>query len=368
MIRIKKFLKTNIIFSIATLLAMVTCLFVPITKEYINYFDFNTLTCLLCLLVVVEGLKNTGFLQYISIKVINLLKNTRYLIAGLIFLTVVFDLILANDMSLLTLLPFTYIVLKNTNNLKYLSYTLVLQTIAANMSGMIVPHGNPQNLYLYSYFNISTFEFIKTLLPQFLTVILLLLLCTLVIKKEPLTIHTDFDKKPEKIKTTIYMVMFVFSLAIVFRFIPYIIGVIPILIISFFLDKKSLKTVDYTIILTFCAFFIFSGNLSRINAIHSFLTNIVDKNVFWGGIISCQFISNVPTAILLSKFTENYRELLISVNIGSLGTMISSLASLITLKEFLKHKPDKFWSYLGLFTLVNIIFFVILLIVTLIVI
>ena len=131
------------------------------------------------------------------------------------------------------------------------------------------------------------------------------------------------------------------------KFVPYVFGLILILITSLFLDRKSLKTVDYTIILTFCAFFIFSGNLSRIDAVHSFLTNVVDKNVFWGGILSCQFISNVPTAILLSKFTD-----------------ISSLASLITLKEFLKHEPNKIWHYLGLFTLINIIFFLVLLLVT----
>lgn len=362
--RVFVFIKKNILLSISLVLAIITCFFVPINKEYINYFDFRTLACLLCILTVVSCLKNANFFQILSTKIIYLFKNTRNLITGLVLLTFVFDLVLANDMSLITLLPLSFVVLDTTDNLKYLSFTLVLQTIAANMSGMIVPHGNPQNLYLYSYFNIPTLEFMQILFPQFITVFVLLVLCRIFIDKKPLALKIVLGIEPDKRKTIIYLLMFVFSLAIIFRFVPYIIGTIIILILAFILDRKSFKDVDYGLLLTFCAFFVFSGNMSNIGAVNTFITNLIDKSVILAGIISCQFISNVPTAVLLSRFTENYRDLIIAVNIGSLGTMISSLASLITLKEFLKHKPNKFWSYLGLFTIVNLFFLIVLLAVT----
>ena len=161
------------------------------------------------------------------------------------------------------------------------------------------------------------------------------------------------------------MALFILTILSVFRIVPYIIPLPVVIGVIFVVDKKNFARVDYALLATFCAFFVFSSNIARIDVVQDFIYGIVTKNTLLAGIISCQFISNVPTAIFLSKFTENYRELLVSVNIGSLGILISSLASLISLKEFLRHQPKKFWKYLGLFTLFNAIFLVVLVAVTL---
>lgn len=362
--RIRNFIKSEIVLTIAIILTIITCFFVPIDKEYINYFDYSTLICLFCMLVVVAGLKNTNIFEIISRKMIGKIHTRRGVIYALVFGTFFFDMIVANDMSLITFLPLTYIVLHSTKNDEYLAFTFIMQTIAANMGGMITPYGNPQNLYLYSYYNIQTSEFLSILLVQSITVAILLYICCAFIKEEKLSLKDRSKIIVNKNKLYIYAILFVLVLLGIFRVIPYIIIFCIVVLTIAITDIKRFKEVDYALLATFFVFFIFSGNIARITIIKEFIANIVVKNTLLAGIVSCQFISNVPTAIFLSKFTTNYKELLISVNIGSLGILTSSLASLITLKEFLKHQPKKIKKYLGIFTIFNTIFLAALLIVT----
>lgn len=362
--KIINFVKKEIVLSVAIILAIITCFLVPIDKQYLEYFDYNTLICLFCMLAVVAGLKSTNIFELIARKMIGLFHTRRAVIYSLVFGTFFFDMIVANDMSLITFLPLTYIILHSTKNDKYLAFTFIMQTIAANMGGMITPYGNPQNLYLYSYYNIPTSEFFGILLTQSITVAILLYICCAFIKNEKL----ELRKKPKliisKFKLFIYAVLFILVILTIFRVIPYMITFGIVVITMLITDIKRFKQVDYALLATFFVFFVFSGNIARIQGIKDFIANIVVDNTLIAGIVSCQFISNVPTAIFLSKFTMNYRELLIAVNIGSLGILISSLASLITLKEFLKHQPKKFLKYLGMFTLFNTLFLIVLLLVT----
>jgi len=352
---IKNWIKNNVITTIIIILASITCLFVPVDREYLNYFDYKTLICLACILVSVQCLKNSGFFQYISKKMVYIFKNSRSVILALILLTFVIDLVLANDMSLITLLPLTYIVLSTTNNMKYFAFTLILQNIAANMSGMITPHGNPQNIFLFSFYDIPTLDFIKILLPHFFIVLLLLIILPLiVVKKEPLTLSFDENITKDR-KLIVYFGMFLVSLLTIFKVIPYICGLIIVFLTALIFDKSSLRKMDWDLLVTFAAFFVFSGNVSRIPAMSNFLINILEKNVLLTGILSCQFISNVPSAILLSKFTTDFENLIVAVNIGSLGTLISSLASLITLKHYLKAEKNLV-EYILLYTVINLIF------------
>ena len=362
--KIFNFIKKEVVLSVAIVLTIVTCFFVPIDKEYSTYFDYNTLICLFCMLAVVAGLKSTNIFELISRKIIGLFHTRRGVIYSLVFGTFFFDMIVANDMSLITFLPLTYIVLHSTKNDKYLAFTFIMQTIAANMGGMITPYGNPQNLYLYSYYNIHTSEFFGILLIQAITVAVLLWICCSFINNEKLTLRKKSKIIISKNILFIYVLLFILVILSIFRVIPYMITLAIVILTILIKDRKRFKDVDYALLATFCVFFIFSGNISRIPAIKEFISNIVVKNTLLAGIVSCQFISNVPTAIFLSKFTTNYTELLVSVNVGSLGILISSLASLITLKEFLKHQPKNFWKYLGMFTLFNTSFLLILLIVT----
>lgn len=336
----------------------------PIDKEYLNYFETNTLISLFCMLVVVAGLQKTNVFNLISDKLVFRFKTTRGVIYALIFGTFFFDMIVANDMSLITFLPLTYIVLHSTNNDKYLPITYILQTIAANMGGMITPYGNPQNLYLYSYFNIPLVEFITILFKQSFVVFVLLVIAGLFIKKTPLKLKEENKLDVDKNKLKVYAVLFVTTILSIFRVIPTVVNLFVLLAVVCAADVKVLKKVDYSLLLTFCAFFVLSGNIARITAIQELITNIIKKDVLIAGIVSCQFISNVPTAVLLSKFTTNYKELLVAVNVGSLGILISSLASLITLKEYMKHQKGKFLKYLLKYTLINSMFLIILYIVT----
>ena len=363
--KIIEFVKKEIVLSVATILAIVTCFIVPIDKEYINYFDYKTLACLFCMLTVVAGLKSTNVFEKVSKKIIGLFHTRRAVIMALVFGTFFFDMIVANDMSLITFLPLTYIVLHSTKNDKYLAITFILQTIAANMGGMITPYGNPQNLYLYSYYNIPTIEFITILIIQSIVVAILLIICCSFIPNEQLQLRKGKKLKLDKKKLKIYIILFVMVILSIFRVIPYLITTITVIVTIFVIDRKTFSKVDYALLATFCVFFVFSGNMARIEVIKELISRIVVNNTLIAGIISCQFISNVPTAIFLSKFTENYRELLVSVNIGSLGILISSLASLITLKEFIKHQRKNTRKYILIFTAVNTTFLVILLIVTL---
>ncbi len=358
------FAKREVVLSIAIVATVVTCFFVPPDKQYLGYFEEKTLMALFCMLAVVAGLKNTNVFELISKKLISLFRTRRAVIYCLVFGTFFFDMIVANDMSLITFLPLTYIVLHSTDNDKYLGITFILQTIAANMGGMITPYGNPQNLYLYSYYNIPTLEFFGVLLIQAITIAVLLIISGLFIKNEKLELRSNEPIVINKKKLCMYAVLFVLVILSIFRVVPHAVTLVIVILAVLIADRKRFREVDYALLATFCVFFVFSGNIARITAIKSFIASIVEENTLIAGIVSCQFISNVPTAIFLSKFTDNYRDLLVSVNIGSLGIIISSLASLITLKEYLKHQPKGLKKYMIKFTLVNTTFLLVLLIVT----
>ena len=269
-------------------------------------------------------------------------------------------MLIANDMALLTFLPLGFFVLSTTGNEKYMAFTFIMQNIAANLGGMLTPFGNPQNLYLYSRFNIPTGEFMSImLLPFVISVSLITLCCFVFVKSEPLVLKSEASV-PDKKKSVLYAVLFALAIAIVFRGIPYWAGLIVIPPVLFFVDRKALKMVDYPLLFTFVAFFIFSGNVSRIPEVRSVFELLLGKSTLLFSVLSCQVISNVPSAILLSNFTDNYPALLVGVNIGGTGTLIASLASLITFREYSKHNPGKTGSYILKFSAFNFGFLIIL--------
>lgn len=359
------FVKKEVVLSVAIVAMIITMFFVPIDKEYLEYFEYKTLIALFCMLAVVAGLKSTNIFELVSKKLIGLFKTRRAVIYCLVYGTYLFDMIVANDMSLITFLPLTYLVLHKTNNDKYLAFTFIMQTIAANMGGMITPYGNPQNLYLFSFYEIAIPEFFKALLLQSITVAVMLFVCVLFVKNEPLTLKNEEKFEIKKKELAVYAILFVLVILSIFRVVPHVVTLALVILAVLIVDRKRFKYVDYALLATFCVFFVFSGNMARIDAVKELISVIVEKNTLIAGVVSCQFISNVPTAIFLSKFTQNWQDLLIAVNIGSLGIIISSLASLITLKEYLKHQPEGLKKYMIKFTLLNTTFLVVLSAVTL---
>ena len=353
-------LKKNIVMFVALAAALITVFFVPPDRAYLDYFDFKTLTCLFCVLAVVCALKNIQFFYVLAKKIVQLFKNARVAILALVYITFIGSMLIANDMALLTFLPLGYFVLSTTEKKHYMAFTYIMQNIAANLGGMLTPFGNPQNLYLYSYFNIPTGEFMSIMaLPFIIAVALITVCCLIFVRPDPLTMADEPIRLPAK-RTVLYLALFALSIAIVFRGIPYWIGLIIIPAVLIFADRKAIKMVDYPLLLTFVFFFVFAGNMARLQPVRELFSWLLNKSTLIFSVASCQVISNVPSAILLSQFTDNYRELLLGVNIGGVGTLISSLASLITFREYTKRNPGKTLHYVLLFSAFNFSFLILL--------
>ncbi len=350
------FVKTNAVMFIALSAALITSLIIPVDAKYLGYFDFKTLTCLFCVLAVVCALRNINFFYVLARKVVSVFKNARMSVLALVYITFIGSMLIANDMALLTFLPLGYFVLTATNKTKYMAFTFIMQNIAANLGGMLTPFGNPQNLYLYTKFSIPTSEFVQIMFPPFILSVLLITACCIIfVKPEPLFLcYTKIPLSPRR--TLLYLILFILSIIIVFRIIPYQAGLVIIPAVLFFADRKALRAVDYPLLLTFVFFFIFAGNMARIPAVNSLFSALLSKSTLLFSVLSCQVISNVPSSILLSQFTNDWQNLLVGVNIGGAGTLIASLASLITFREYLKHNPGKAWHYIVMFSVFNFAF------------
>ena len=354
------FIKKNVVMFVALVAAILTSIFIKPDAEYLGYFDFKTLTCLFCVLAVVCALKDINFFYILAHKIVERFRTARLAVLVLVYITFIGSMLIANDMALLTFLPLGYLVLQTTGKQKYMAFTFIMQNIAANLGGMLTPFGNPQNLYLYTKFNIPTGEFMAIMAPCFAFAVALITVCCLVFVKGEELVIEDSEVRLPKSRTTVYLLLFLLSILIVFRGIDYRIGLVIIFAALVFLDRHALASVDYPLLLTFVFFFVFAGNMARIGAVREFFDVLLEKNTLVFSILSCQFISNVPSAILLSQFTDNYKELLLGVNIGGVGTLISSLASLITFREYVKHNPGKTWYYILMFTALNVAFLVLL--------
>ncbi len=354
------FFRRNVVMTVALCAAVLTSLIVPPDAEYIGYFDFKTLSCLFCVLAVVCALRNIHFFYILAEQVVRRFKTARLSVLVLVYITFIGSMLIANDMALLTFLPLGYFVLTTTNTQKYMAVVFILQNIAANLGGMLTPFGNPQNLFLYTKFNIPTPEFMAIMAPPFLVSIALITVCCIVfVKPESLELPKNYVRLPRRL-TALYLILFTLSIAIVFRGIPYWVGLIVIPLVLLFVDRKALAAVDYPLLLTFVFFFVFSGNMARIDTVREVLSALLDKSALLFSVVSCQFISNVPSAILLSQFTANYPDLLVGVNIGGTGTLIASLASLITFTQYTRYNPGKGGYYVKLFSAFNFGFLAIL--------
>lgn len=355
------FIKKNAVMVIAFFAAVITAVIVPPDKEYINYFDFKTLACLFSVLAVVCALKNIKSFYILARKIVAVFGNIKTAVLALVYITFIGSMLIANDMALLTFLPLGYLVLETTDKKEYMAFTFIMQNIAANLGGMLTPFGNPQNLFLYTKFNIPNVEFITIMLPPFvLSVSLITVCCLIFVKSEPLHMKNE-PLNLCKWRLAVYLILFAIAIIIVFRVVHYLIGLVIITAVLLIIDRDALKMVDYPLLLTFTFFFIFSGNMSRISAVKEVLSFLMTKSTLLFSTLSCQFISNVPSAILLSRFTSNYKDLLVGVNIGGIGTLIASLASLITFREYIKHNPGKAKKYILEFSAFNFAFLIILL-------
>ena len=375
--RLARIIRQNATASIAAAAALVTMLFVPPDAAYLGYFDLNTLACLFALLAVIRALRNAGFFETIAHAVVRRFKTLRGLGCALVGVTLVCSMFATNDMALLMLLPLSTVTLASTGNERALPFTFVMQAIAANLGGMILPFGNPQNIFLNSRFGIAFPDFLATMaLPFAVSVILIALCCLAGFKAAPLSSsgvpYADASERAPlpRAKTALYLVLFALSLGMVFRVVPFVAGVVIVAAALLFADRRALAHVDWGLLATFALFFVFSGNMARIPEVQGFFSMLLGQSTLVTSALASQVISNVPAAILLAPFVDGYQSLLIGVNIGGAGTLIASLASLIAFNHFraikrgMKRPGIQALStkrYLALFSALNFAFLAVLL-------
>lgn len=355
--RLITFIQNEIVFFVATILAIFSCLFIHPDKSYINYLDYRVLFLLFCLMIVVAGFKEIGIFNNLTKLIISKVNYTRKIVYILVFLCFVLGMFITNDVALIVFVPFTIMIFEKLDKESFLIPTIVLQTLAANLGSMLTPIGNPQNLYLYNFYDMTIGKFLLTMAPVTSLALMLIIISIFFIPNEPVSIDIDNDVvSVDHFKLFIYIALFLLCLTTVLHWISYIILLPIVIFIIFLIDRKLFKQVDYMLLLTFCSFFVFIGNIGRIEWIKDMLSAALYGREFLIGVVLSQVTSNVPAAILLSNFTNNAKELLLGVNIGSLGTLIASMASLISYKFYANTKHSNTKSYLLFFTFLNVLY------------
>lgn len=358
--RLLAWFRANAMPVIAVLAAAVTALFVPPDRAYLGYYDLRTLACLLSVLAVVGGFRRLGLFSVLAERLLRRFHTARSVVTALVLLTLLASLLLTNDTALLTFLPLSALTLRAAGEERYLGWAFLLQNLAANLGGMLTPFGNPQNLYLFNHYTIPNGEFLTIMLPPFLLSTALILACCLLIPRETLTVpaqETPVDKR----RCIMYGALFCTAAAMVLRGIPYWLGLAVITAALLVLDRRALLGVDWGLLVTFAAFFTFSGNMARIEPVRTLFRQLLAHGAMPVAALTSQVISNVPAAILLSQFTDDYPALLVGVNIGGAGTLVASLASLITFREYTKHVKGQTGRFLALFSAVSFGFLAVLL-------
>lgn len=340
----------------ALILAVISALFVPPSAEYIGYIDFHVLALLFSLMLVVAGLQKSGAFDLLTDKLLQYVKSTRSLAAVLVGVCFFTSMFITNDVALITFVPLSVLLLGREQDEKLLMLVVVLQTIAANLGSGLTPLGNPQNLYLYSLSGLALGEFLSIMaLP---TAISAILLASAVLLIRPRSVTKSEKDEREHVslgRILIWLILFAVCLLTVLHLVHDLVMLAVVLITVLIIDRSLLKKADYALLLTFIGFFVFIGNVKNIPAISEVLASFVAGRELGIGILLSQVISNVPAAMLLSGFTENYSKLLVGVNLGGLGTLIASMASMISYKIYVASSNAKTGKYFILFTGLNVL-------------
>lgn len=367
--RIIDFCKKEVVLVAAFVLAVIFCFFVTPSWAYVDYIDWRVLGILLNLMIIMEGLKENGVFASIGNFLLTKTKKVWQLCAVLVFLCFFLSMFITNDVALITFVPFAVYVLKQSKREELSAFIIVLQTMAANLGSMLTPIGNPQNLYLYQLGGYEMGEFLKVMTPFTAASGILLILCLFFVPEKAGKLecggpdnNTGRFTKTEKINIGIYLILFVLALCVVLRLLPFYVVLGITILLVLFRERKILGQVDYCLLLTFICFFIFIGNLENLPVFRDTLERIVSGRELLAGVLSSQVVSNVPASLLLSSFTTDYNALLAGVNLGGLGTLIASMASLISYKQFANTYNNQKGMYIKLFTLLSLLFLAVLLV------
>lgn len=378
--RVITFLKNEVVLVAAILLAVVSMLFVTPDAEYMGYIDFHTLGILFCLMAVMAGLQDVGLFREIAEGLLSKVHKLWQIVLILVMLCFSLSMLITNDVALITFVPFTFIILGMLGaetEKRLLIPVVVMQTIAANLGSMLTPIGNPQNLYLYGKSGLGLIDFLKVTLPYWLVSLVLLVgFCCWLGKRadkfsskgqEAALEHfkTVADRThivgAERVRCMLFLVIFVFCLLVVANVLDYRLVLAGVVLFLLLRERKIFRRIDYSLLLTFVGFFVFIGNMGRVPAFRNLLQGFIEGNEVLTAVISSQIISNVPAALLLSGFTEKVEALILGTNLGGLGTLIASMASLISYKYIVKEGRCSKGAYFGYFTVANVVFLALLL-------
>ena len=354
-----QFLRSQTVLVVSAVLALASCFLVPPSLSYVSYVDWRVLGLLFSLMAVVAGLRMAGTFRVLTEVLLRKVTSLRLIALLLVLLCFGFSMFLTNDVTLITLVPFTLLVFRQmTGSEKALVHTLVLETLAANLGSMLTPIGNPQNLYLYSEYDLSLGTFFRTMAPYTALSLVLLVVLTLALVPSgtaSLSEGSSFHSFHRK-TFLVYASLFLLCLLSVARVLDWRIVLVAVLAVVVIENYRLLRMVDYSLLFTFLFFFVFIGNVGSLPDVREFLENAVRGREVETGILASQVISNVPAALLLSKFTTDGARLLIGVNLGGLGTLIASMASLITYRFYAASTRALKGRYFLEFTLWNIVF------------
>ncbi len=351
--RIKKFIRSQPVLTAAFSAALVTAFFIPPDRAYLGYCNTQVLILLFCLMLTVAGFRSAGVFEKISAALLRRAGNLRRL--GLIMTLICFfsAMLVTNDVALLTFVPLTLLIYEGIPDEKSRIYTIVLETAAANLGSMATPVGNPQNLYIYSEYGLTMGDFFRTLLPLTIASLIALALLCLLLPKRPCTAQSAGNRKIPGLPLGVYTAMFILCLLTVLRIVPDWLCLIITACGALITDRRLLLRVDYGLLATFVCFFIFVGNIARVDAVSDFFRSVMEGRELVISAALSQVISNVPAAVMLSGFTENSASLLVGVNLGGLGTIIASLASLISFQFYRTSSGAETGRYMLIFSMVN---------------
>lgn len=353
--------RRDVVLTVSLVLAAASCLISPPGPEYLGYIDFDTLIILFCLMLIVEGLRRQNFLQYVAGRVLNRVGTVRGLVTTLVFLCFCGSMLITNDVSLITFVPFGIMVMEMAHQREKICYTITLMTIAANLGSMFTPIGNPQNLYLFSLAGLDIPSFLLLTGPYTLGAAVLLLAAIFFgYRQSELYIEVGKSAPLDRKSIAFFGVLFLLCVLTVGGFIPHEVLFVVVTLALLWRSRDLFTGVDYSLIFTFVFFFIFVGNLKHLTAVENWIAGIMAGHDRLVGVLVSQVISNVPAAMLLSGYSGDLRELIVGVNLGGLGTLIASMASLISYKQVANRYPQEKRKYLLLFTALNVAFLVLL--------
>lgn len=350
----------NPLLVVSAVAALVTMFFVPPSIAYLDYFNWHTLACLFSILAVIAAIDSSGLLEFVAHSLVQHVTSTRTLVIALVLVTLGCSMILSNDMTLVTVLPLALVLLKSVNRESEIPFAFIVITLTANLGGMLLPFGNPHNLYLYTVFGIGFGDFVAAMAPPLVLSVALILVRCCFVKKAEFHYQKPESVRMSKPRVAIYVVLFALCIAMTVGAVPFLMGMTVIVAVLAIADRSVFAKTDYALVMTFVCFFIFSGNIAQISAISDFFSTVLDVcGAFITSLISSQVISNVPSAILISHFSNDWVGIALGTNVGAVGTPISSLATLITLRQYQKSGLGGNGKFIARFEAYNFAFLVV---------